>query len=59
MRANRKGYRVGATGADRYIGSCMICTRECIALAVKLGGTADFIRPERLSFGAVIFLEVL
>jgi hypothetical protein len=33
----------------------MICTRECIALAVKLGGTADFIRPERLSFGAVIF----
>ena len=55
VRANRKGYRVGATGADRYIRSRMICTCECIATAVNLGGTADFIRPERFSFGAFVF----
>ena len=35
------------------------CTRECIASAMNLGGTADLIRPKRVSFGAVIFLEAL
>jgi len=30
-------------------------TRECIASAMNLGGTADLIRPKRFPFGAVIF----